>query len=309
MGSKQRFIFLSTILVIAAMGVCPPWKEAGPKGLPLTMAPIYAPPIPKNPENGLEIDFARLFLQASIVMILSGGIQIAFQDKKERKDNSASIVNQFSQFKQAADALNQVTVVPPVAKEAPAANDMKDVIIHPAAFKDVTATDFDILELPAHLAIGEFLVESESDPDSWEWLADAKGTIKVPKGKSIQLEVVKEQDVDFALLKRIPPQVLDSMDLSQTKVRDEDLANVKRFTRLKEIDLSDTNVTNKALEHLSSMKSLRKIWLDNTHVDDEALASLAELSKLQKLSLKDCNVTDAGIDKLKASLNNCKIEV
>ncbi|MDX2105934.1 MAG: hypothetical protein SFY67_05980, partial [Candidatus Melainabacteria bacterium] len=65
----------------------------------------------------------------------------------------------------------------------------------------------------------------------------------------------------------------------------------------------------KALEHLSSMKSLRKIWLDNTHVDDEALASLAELSKLQKLSLKDCNVTDAGIDKLRASLNNCKIEV
>ncbi|MDX2107315.1 MAG: hypothetical protein SFY67_13020, partial [Candidatus Melainabacteria bacterium] len=291
MGSKQRFIFLSTVLVIAAMGVCPPWKEAGPKGLPLAMAPIYAPPIPKNPENGLEIDFARLFLQASIVMILSGGIQMAFQDKKERKDSASSLVNQFNQFKQAADALNQVTVVPPAAKEAPSPADMKDVIIHPAAFKDVAATDFDILELPAHLAIGEFLVESESDPDSWEWLADAKGTIKVPKGKSIQLEVAKEQDVDFALLKRIPPQVLDSMDLSQTKVRDEDLANVKRFTRLKEIDLSDTNVTNKALEHLSSMKSLRKIWLDNTHVDDEALASLAELSKLQKLSLKDCNVT------------------
>lgn len=309
MGSRQRFIFLSTVLIIAAMGVCPPWKEAGPKGLPMQMAPIYAPPIPKNPENGLEIDFARLFLQASIVMILSGGVQIAFQDKKERKNNTESIVSQFNQFKQAADAMNQVTVVPPVSKAAQKPADMKDVLIHPAAFKDVTATDFDILELPAHLAIGEFLVESETDPDSWEWLADAKGTIKVPKGKSIQLEVAKEQDVDFALLKRIPPQILDSMDLSQTKVKDEDLANVIRFTKLKEIDLSDTNVTNKALEHLSSIKSLRKIWLDNTHVDDEALASLAALGKLQKLSLKDCNITDAGIDKLRASLNNCKIEV
>jgi len=305
-GSKQRFIFLSTIFLIAAMGLCPPWKEAGPKGLPLSWAPIFAPPVPLRPENGLEIDFARLFLQAGVVFILSGGLQFAFQDK------SRNGLNQFKQVANPASPFSPMTVVPPVSpgvQESVKPTDSKDVIIHPAALKDVAATDFDILELPAHLAIGEFLVESENDPDSWEWLADAKGTIKVPKGKSIQLEVVKEQDVDFALLKRIPPQILDSMDLSQTKVRDEDLANVKRFTRLKEIDLSDTNVTNKALEHLSSMKSLRKIWLDNTHVDDEALASLAELNKLQKLSLKDCNVTDAGIDKLKASLNKCKIEV
>lgn len=297
---------MSTIFLIAVMGLCPPWKEAGPKGLPLSWAPIFAPPVPLRPENGLEIDFARLFLQAGVVFVLSGGLQFAFQDK------SRNGLNQFKQVANPASPFSPMTVVPPVSPGSPEPvkpNDSKDVIIHPAALKDVAATDFDILELPAHLAIGEFLVESENDPDSWEWLADAKGTIKVPKGKSIQLEVVKEQDVDFALLKRIPPQILDSMDLSQTKVTDEDLANVKRFTRLKEIDLSDTNVTNKALEHLSSMKSLRKIWLDNTHVDDEALASLAELSKLQKLSLKDCNVTDAGIDKLKASLNKCKIEV
>ncbi len=305
MGSKQRFIFLSTVFLIAGMGMCPPWKEAGPKGLPLSWAPIFAPPVPLHPENGLEIDFARLFLQAGVVFVLSGGLQVAFQDKS----NKNNILNQFKQVTNPSSPFSPVTVVPPISSEAPKAPDMKDVLIHPAAFKDVAATDYDILELPAHLAIGEFLVESETDPDSWEWLADAKGTIKVPKGKSVQLEVAKDKDVDFALLKRIPPQILDSMDLSQTKVRDEDLANVTRFTRLKEIDLSDTNVTAKALEHLRSMKSLRKIWLDNTHIDDEALATLADLSKLQKLSLKDCNVTDAGIDKLKASLSNCKIEV
>lgn len=300
MADKQRFIFLTTIFLIAAMGMCPPWKEAGAKGLPLSWAPIFSPPVPKRPENGLEIDFARLFLQIGVLAVLSGGVQMAFQDPKAK----------FNQFKQSATPFNPVTVVPPVAQtenESRNAAQVKEVLLNPSDIKEVTSPQFDILELPAHLAIGEFLIESDEDPDSWEWLADAKGTIKVPRGKSIQLEVAKDKSVDFALLKRIPPQILDSMDLSDSQVKDDDLANLKRFTRLKEIDLSGTSV--KALEHLSSIKSLRKLWLDNTAVDDAAVAILAEMNKLQKLSLKETKVTEAGLDKLKASLNNCKIEV
>ncbi len=300
MSSKQRVIFLSTVFLISVMGLCPPWKEAGPKGLPLEWSPIFAPPVPKRPENGLEIDFARLFLQIGVLAVLSGGLQMAFQDNSGK--------NKFGQFKQAQASLNTITVVPPVPQsEKPA--ETKEIKVQPANLSDVASSDFDVLELPSHLAIGEFLVESDSDPDSWEWLADAKGTIRVPRGKSIQLEVSKGSDVDFALLKRIPPQILDSMDLSETLVKDEDLVNVKRFTRLKELDLSGTKVTAKALEHLSSMKSLRKLWLDNTLIGDDGLSPLADMSKLQKLSLKETKVTGQGVDKLKASLNNCKIEV
>lgn len=299
MAQKQRIIFLSTVFLIAVMGFCPPWKEAGPKGLPLSWAPIFAPPTPKRPENGMEIDFARLFLQIGVLAVLSGGLQMTFQDPK----------NKFEQFKQSTNPFNTVTVVPPVAQPDPNKNkaEIKEVQLSSSELKEVTSPQFDILELPAHLAIGEFLIESDEDPDSWEWLADAKGTIKVPRGKSIQLEVVKDKPIDFALLKRIPPQILDSMDLSESEIKDEDLINLKRFTRLKELDLSGTSV--KALESLTSIKSLRKLWLDNTEVDDACIAKLADLSKLQKLSLKETKVTDAGVDKLKASLNNCKIEV
>ena len=91
MNRIQRLVFLLGVVVIALMGSCPPWKEAGPKGLPVDYAPIYSPPKPLNPAKGLEIDFARLLLQIGVAGVLTGGLITASSTQPEKlEDKSGS---------------------------------------------------------------------------------------------------------------------------------------------------------------------------------------------------------------------------
>ena len=89
----QRLVFLLGVVVIALMGSCPPWKEAGPKGLPVDYAPIYSPPKPLNPAKGLEIDFARLLLQIGVAGVLTGGLITASSTQPEKLEDKSGAGN------------------------------------------------------------------------------------------------------------------------------------------------------------------------------------------------------------------------
>ena len=91
MNKTQRLVFLLGILIICFMGSCPPWKEAGPKGLPRDYAPIYAPPCLTGPDKdkGLEIDFARLLLQIGVAAVLTGGLITASSTQVREEEKQA----------------------------------------------------------------------------------------------------------------------------------------------------------------------------------------------------------------------------
>lgn len=299
MNSKQKFAFLLGVIAIAVMGLNPPWKEAGPKGLPMQYAPIYAPPTALDPTKGLEIDIVRLFVQVGVAAVLTGGMVAASAPAPAPG--------------QLPNNLNTIPITPPPANWQtqfdPAKLEEDDDEEDEEEEAEIEVSDGpNIIRLPAGKTYGEFLVESDDDPEYWESLSAARGVIKLPPNKRVQLEVKDKKGVDLGFMSSLAPAALFSVDLSESGVKDLELAHLKNLSELKELDLSSTKISNGALSHLTDLNKLEKLWLDGTKVDDSCLADLQNFSSLKKLSIKDTQISGDGLKKLIEKLPDCTIE-
>jgi hypothetical protein len=90
-----------------------------------------------------------------------------------------------------------------------------------------------------------------------------------------------------------------SVDLSHSKVCDEDLKLLGKLTHLEVLVLWGTRITSAGVGHLKALTNLHSLWLLNTQVDDEALRHLKGMTKLWQLLLDGTKVTDAGLAHLK----------
>lgn len=304
MNSKQKFAFLLGIIAMAVMGLYPPWKEAGPKGLPMQYAPIFAPPTALAPEKGLEIDVVRLFVQVGVAAVLTGGLVAAAAP-------APSPVPASGQF-----PINSIPVMPPPANWQTQFDPSKlkkdeeeDEEEEEEEEDDIDVSDGpNIIRLPAGKTYGEFLVESDDDPEYWETLSAARGVIKLPPNKRVQLEIKDKKNVELGFISNLAPAALFSVDLSESGVKDLELAHLKNLSDLRELDLSSTKISNDALSYITDLNKLEKLWLDGTHVDDSCLVDLENFSSLKKLSIKDTKITGDGVKTLIEKLPNCNIE-
>lgn len=135
---------------------------------------------------------------------------------------------------------------------------------------------------PAEFAFcrrGRHILTSEGD------LIDCRSGRTITKLDFPQTEypIDKADDTDCQLgyLEVLPR--LDSLNLSEFRVRDAELIHLEGLTALQSLDLSDTLVTNAGLKHLIG------------------------LTTLQSLDLSGTAVTDAGVRKLRKALPNCSI--
>ena len=129
-------------------------------------------------------------------------------------------------------------------------------------------------------------------------------------------------DRNLNVLQKVPD--LRILNLTNTQVTDEGLAQLREFTDLNclyigSIDLtqlvgpgaahrnSAPQITGKGLESLKDLPNLQVVQLIGTHTTDQDLQSLRVLSKLVFIDLKDTKVTDAGVAELKKALPNCRV--
>ncbi len=77
---------------------------------------------------------------------------------------------------------------------------------------------------------------------------------------------------------------------------------------LKSIDLSKTKVTDEDLKLMAKLNQLRILNLDNTVVSDAGLMNLPAVTSLSNLSLFGTKVTKEGVAKLKKSLEKTQIQ-
>lgn len=315
MNKQQKVAFLAGVITIAAMGLCPPWKEAGEKGLPLPYGPIFAPPVPLGSTNGMEIDMVRLFMQVGVAAILSAGfIAAAAPSLPPPQSGSNTLGSSGSSGPQQipADWKTAAAIEGRRVDEEDEDDDEDEDEVDEDEDDDEDEDVEDgpqVVRLPAGKSYGEFLVESDDDPDYWETLSEARGVVKLPLNKRVQLEIKGNKDVDLSFITMLAPGALFSVDLSESKVKDWELANLAKLTELKELDLSETGVTSQALSYLKGLDQLEKLWLDGTGVDDACVSELKQFSKLKKLSIKGTHLTEDGIKKLKEEMSNCKVEV
>jgi hypothetical protein len=82
--SAQRMILSLAVLAIVAMGLYPPWTSTyyPTQGTPIqTFAgyhPVYSPP-PRRGPTGIRINYERLLVQWTGVIIVTGGVLWLFQ--------------------------------------------------------------------------------------------------------------------------------------------------------------------------------------------------------------------------------------
>lgn len=307
MNRKQKLALVVSVVVVALMGLYPPWKQAGTNSVPLEYAPIFSPPPSRSPENGLEVDLVRLFLQAGVVAIVSAGLIRAAAENPASDAGVASAPAKESGFSQ--DSKDQTT--PSESESDAPASPVSAVTEEEIAMLEEAAAasgDGVVVRLPSSKKYGNFLVESGESVDYWEHHAEARGAVKLPLGKRVQLEVSEVEDVDLSFVSVLASNSIHSVDLSASKVRDWELANLTKLTDLRELDLSGTGVTSQAIGYIVALSSLEKLWLDETEIDDACVSNLTQFTALKKLSLKNTKVTPEAIAKLKDALGDCHIE-
>ncbi len=98
-----------------------------------------------------------------------------------------------------------------------------------------------------------------------------------------------------------------AMKLSPVPLRDEDMAFLKRLTRLKSLTLLSADLTDKWLAYLEGLPNLTSLQLYDMAITAEGFDHLKGLPKLKavltlqgtRIPLRNPNDTDAEIDKLK----------
>jgi len=101
------------------------------------------------------------------------------------------------------------------------------------------------------------------------------------------------------LLRRLGAEDGLAIDLSDSKVTDDDIPSVAQVPRMNTLVLANSGVTDAGVAHLQGLAgTLQVLTLDGTRVTDAGLAHLEGLTRLQWLSFINTRVTDAGLSHL-----------
>jgi hypothetical protein len=117
----------------------------------------------------------------------------------------------------------------------------------------------------------------------WEQFGEACGSVLVPAGKELRLNVSPHASTDLSPLAGLCADDLQYLQLSGTRVGNADLA------------------------HLQGLTGLRVLWLYDTRVGDAGLIYLRGLRGLRVLNLRSTLVSGGGVDALQQHLPECEI--
>lgn len=103
-------------------------------------------------------------------------------------------------------------------------------------------------------------------------------------------------DADLKVLKVFPE--LEQLDLCDTNITDEGLAQVAGLTNLDWLGLDKTRITDAGMVYLKNMQKLETLSLEHTQITDNGLPHLTDLKALRLIRLDSgTKVTDAAIEK------------
>lgn len=271
MNDRQRKNLWLGVLAMVMIGIYPPWKEFGAVEKPSVFAPINQPPALSAGATRLDIDFSRLGIEFLLAAAVTAGLVVTAGG---RPDPPSFIPDNNSSSSNSSKAAKTTRV-----------------------------------DLPRDYYLGELFVESEDDSEYWEDFCQAKGSIELPKGKKVQLELAKDIRVDLSFLSAFPSDAIYSVDASDAKVSDDDLSKLGGLGSLRELDLSGTTVGSNGVVNLRSLAKLEKLWLDRTAIDEQCVPALISLSKLKKLSITGTSLNELALETLKKDMPNCELIV
>ena len=115
----------------------------------------------------------------------------------------------------------------------------------------------------------------------------------------VEVDLSRKKDLDkntLKQLKRVAEQLV-WLNLSNTDIKDADLAYLSNFPHLQKLYLQQTDISDKGLNNLLKLDYLSYLNLYETKVTDAGLSTLSQLKRLQKLYLWKTATTKEGIAK------------
>ncbi len=131
--------------------------------------------------------------------------------------------------------------------------------------------------------------------------ADAGGFWLFEKVRNLDLRNTGVSDDGLANLRGLTN--LRMLFVDGTQISDVGLEHLRESTDVWGLSLAQTLVTDKGLEHLTGLTNLELLLLDGTLVSDAGLEQLQGMNNLGQLSLDDTQVTDAGVEHLRGLIN------
>jgi thiol-disulfide isomerase/thioredoxin len=99
---------------------------------------------------------------------------------------------------------------------------------------------------------------------------------------------------------KLPGTPVVGVDLSGSKVTDDDLRLVSYLADLRALHLHRTGVSDAGVEHLSGLKHLTTLTIGDTRITNAGLKALTALEQLELIGLHGTRVNDEGLIHLKA---------
>ena len=150
-----------------------------------------------------------------------------------------------------------------------------------------------VVTFPQDRSLGRLVVGSRND---WRYTVEARGDVTVPAGKWLGLTVSADAFDDLSPLASLDQDALQSLNLRQGDVGDEDLEHMAHLRSLRSLRLVGPGVTDVGVAHIAKLKQLETLELLHSGMTDTGLALLTQLPSLQKMSLdENVNLTDAGL--------------
>jgi len=158
-----------------------------------------------------------------------------------------------------------------------------------------------IIHFPKDRSIGNlYVIDEYPTDDFWSWmftwytqyLAEARGDVKVPADKILRLDVSEQAWSQPKPFIGIKPDDIQFLNFYTHRYPDASvLEDVKQLTGLKALNLAQTETIESGLEDLIGLKKLRYLYLPG-HIRAEELAYLSELPSLEFLHIGGPMVTD-----------------
>jgi hypothetical protein len=152
------------------------------------------------------------------------------------------------------------------------------------------------------------LFTRKPDSDSfldWYRLGEAIGTVHIPAGKALRLDIPEGSAEALATLQNLQANDLQALFLHKPKGLD--LQGIRSLTGLTELYLSGSGVTNDALSNILRFDKLHRLYLYETQVNDTGVEGLKELNSLRYLTLSGSKVTETALNILRKALPSCRI--
>lgn len=158
-----------------------------------------------------------------------------------------------------------------------------------------------------HLPIGEIMSPHALVAIGFIILSLGCQSAAVTSDEAATIEAIRKLGGQVQFDESVQPRRVTKVYLHKTAVSDNDLNQLAKLTKLKNLFLGHTGITDAGLEELKSIRTLETLSLNSTRVTDAGLKSLAELKQLKTLNVQETAVTKKAVNQLKSILPNLAI--